>query len=305
MLPQVDDLLGPHTGAEKAGGLSRLRQARRLDRPDTRLPVPAPFHQGIPFAVLRVCQITQKDLVAAVVLASVIADELDHLFPAGPDLTARRIVVAELFLRSDLVFQRTPLEAVGDRGQRAAFQTFILQGQPIAVLCGLIDPCDLRHTVILQPAIHDIQIGVGMGMLAARIRKQDQVNGDRVTAEARIFAKKLGVEIIADAEWTEIKQVIDSKKIANPNVHGGLMGILLAFITSDSGYLKMVSSAIQKTNLKAPSDKEQLKLELLSAFDAAEEFIRESAYYQQKAAQCSQKALSLQKQALLKNLDYG
>lgn len=131
------------------------------------------------------------------------------------------------------------------------------------------------------------------------------ITNNRVTAEARIFAKKLGVEIIADAEWTEIKQVIDSKKIANPNVHGGLMGILLAFITSDSGYLKMVSSAIQKTDLKAPSDKEQLKLELLSAFDAAEEFIRESAYYQQKAAQCSQKALSLQKQALLKNLDYG
>lgn len=119
------------------------------------------------------------------------------------------------------------------------------------------------------------------------------ITNNRVTAEARIFAKKLGVEIIADAEWTEIKQVIDSKKIANPNVHGGLMGILLAFITSDSGYLKMVSSAIQKTDLKAPSDKEQLKLELLSAFDAAEEFIRESAYYQQKAAQCSQKALSL------------
>ena len=131
------------------------------------------------------------------------------------------------------------------------------------------------------------------------------ITNNRVTAEARIFAKKLGVEIIADAERTEIKQVIDSKKIANPNVHGGLMGILLAFITSDSGYLKMVSSAIQKTDLKAPSDKEQLKLELLSAFDAAEEFIRESAYYQQKAAQCSQKALSLQKQALLKNLDYG
>ena len=40
------------------------------------------------------------------------------------------------------------------------------------------------------------------------------ITNNRVTAEARIFAKKLGVEIIADAEWTEIKQVIDSKKIA-------------------------------------------------------------------------------------------
>ena len=85
MLPQVDDLLRFHTGAEKAGGFSRLRQARSLDCPDTRLPIPAPFHQGIPFAVLRVCQITQKDLIAAVVLASVIADELDHLFPTVPD----------------------------------------------------------------------------------------------------------------------------------------------------------------------------------------------------------------------------
>lgn len=37
--------------------------------------------------------------------------------------------------------------------------------------------------MILQPAIHDIQIGVGMGMLAARIRKQDQVNGDTVLVQ--------------------------------------------------------------------------------------------------------------------------
>ena len=54
-----------------------------------------------------------------------------------------------------------------------------------------------------------------------------------------------------------------------------------------------------------PTDKEQLKMELMSTFDEAEEFIREAAYYHQKAAQCSQKAMSLQKQALLRNLDYG
>jgi len=86
-----------------------------------------------------------------------------HPLARRPGSAAWRVMVAELFLRPDLVFQRTPLEAVGDRGQRAAFQTFILQGQPPAVLRGLIDPCDLRHTVILQPAIHDIQIGVVWG----------------------------------------------------------------------------------------------------------------------------------------------
>ena len=68
-------------------------------------------------------------------------------------------------------------------------------GSPVAffILSGCIDPCDLRHTVILQPAIHDIQIGVGMGMLAARIRKQDQVNGDTVLVQPTNPATYTGV----------------------------------------------------------------------------------------------------------------
>lgn len=131
------------------------------------------------------------------------------------------------------------------------------------------------------------------------------ITNNRVTAEARVFAKKLGVEIIGDAEWTEIKQVIDAGKVINPNVHIGLMGLLLSFITQDRNYLKLVTKSFKGDVQKAPSDKEQLKLELVSALDEAEEFIKESAYYQQRAAQCSQKALSLQKQALLRNLDYG
>ena len=131
------------------------------------------------------------------------------------------------------------------------------------------------------------------------------ITNNRVTAEARVFAKKLGVEIIGDAEWTEIKQVIDAGKVINPNVHIGLMGLLLSFITQDRNYLKSVMKSLKGDVQKAPSDKEQLKLELVSALDEAEEFIKESAYYQQRAAQCSQKALSLQKQALMRNLDYG
>ena len=76
----------------------------RLDLPDAIVPRPSPFHQGIPLAVFSVGQVSQQHLVAAVALACVVADELDHLFPTVPDLTARRIVVAELFLRPDLVF---------------------------------------------------------------------------------------------------------------------------------------------------------------------------------------------------------
>ena len=127
-------------------------------------------------------------------LTCVIANELDYLLPAAPDLTARGIIVAELFLRADFVFQRAPLKAVGNRGQRATFQTFILQSQTLAVLCGLIDSCDLWHTMFFQPLIHDIQISVGMRMLAARICKQDQINGNMVLVQSN---KKGGAVCIA------------------------------------------------------------------------------------------------------------
>ena len=92
-------------------------------------------------------------------------------------------MVAELFLRSDLVFQRTPLEAVGDGGQGAALQTLLLQGQPLAVPRGLVDSGNGRHPVVLQPGIHHLQIGIGMGMLRPRIRKEDQVHRDTVLVQ--------------------------------------------------------------------------------------------------------------------------
>lgn len=37
-----------------------------------------------------------------------------------------------------------------------------------------------RHPVVLQPAVHHLQIGVGVGMLCPRIRKEDQVHRDTV-----------------------------------------------------------------------------------------------------------------------------
>lgn len=126
------------------------------------------------------------------------------------------------------------------------------------------------------------------------------ITNNRVTADARIYAKRLGVEIIADAEWLEIKQVYKTKKIINPNPHKGLMGILLAYIVRDKDYL---NEAVKDTP-KIPSDHEVLKLELINNFDEAEEYIKEAARLQQAASQCQQRALTLQKEALIKNLGY-
>ena len=131
------------------------------------------------------------------------------------------------------------------------------------------------------------------------------ITNNRVTTEARAYAKKVGVEVIDEQVWMEIKQVFKTKKIINPNEHRGLTGILLAFIARDKEYLNKAVKAMKNKPATPPTDKEQLKMELMSTFDEAEEYIKEAAYLQQKAAQCSQKAMSLQKQALLRNLDYG
>lgn len=127
------------------------------------------------------------------------------------------------------------------------------------------------------------------------------ITNNRVSADARIYAKQVGVEIIADAEWQEIQQVIQARKIINPNPRRGLMGILLAHITRDHQYL---IEAVKEAPTPI-SDKEQLKLELISNFDAAEEYVKEAAYLQQRAAEFTQRAMTLQKEALLKNLEYG
>ena len=113
------------------------------------------------------------------------------------------------------------------------------------------------------------------------------------------------MEIIGDAEWVKIKQVRAAQKIINPNVHIGLLGILLANIVRNRDYLIQVGNALNNTKIEAPSGKEQLKIDLINDFDEAEEYTKEAAYLQQKAANCSQKALSLQKKALLRNLEFG
>ena len=127
------------------------------------------------------------------------------------------------------------------------------------------------------------------------------VTNNRMTADARVYAKRLGVEVIAEAEWKEIMQVSDTRKIINPNPHKGLMGIIIANITRNREYL---ISAVQDIP-KPPTDKEQLKLELVNKFDEAEEYVKEASYYQQRAAEYQQRALTLQKEALLRNLEYG
>lgn len=125
------------------------------------------------------------------------------------------------------------------------------------------------------------------------------ITNNRVTLNARLYAKQLGVEVIGDAEFKELKEVARTKTIANPNTHG-LLAILAGAFAEDLDYVR--------SSMQAPVDKidtkEKLKLTLLNDFDRATEYTKEAARLQQEASYCTQKALTLQKEALLRNLEY-
>ena len=128
------------------------------------------------------------------------------------------------------------------------------------------------------------------------------ITNNRASFETRNYARQLGVEIIADSEWAEIGCVQHYQKITSPVTHTGLLGLILTKIANDKVYLAKI---LEEETPTAVDDKEQLKLELISEFDEAEEHLKEAAYLQDLASKHSQRALSLQKKAIIKNLEYG
>lgn len=134
------------------------------------------------------------------------------------------------------------------------------------------------------------------------------ITNNRVTREARLYAKRLGVEIIGDAEWQELKLIRDTNAVTNPNTHKGLLGLIIAKQLEYMGngqsadYLKSVLASDEPTG---DIDDEGLALRIKSDFDEAEEFIKESARLYYRATQNQQKAMTLHKQAILRHLRHG
>ena len=178
------DLPPLHAGTKEAGGFAGQRQTLLLDRLDTFLPPPAPVDEGILLAVLGIRHIVYDSVVPAALLPGVVADELDHLLAPGPDLPAGRIVVAEFILGRDLVLEGALLVAVGQSRQGPGAQALLLQGQPVPVLVGVLHHCDLRHPMVSQPPVHDGKVRIGMGLLPARVGKEDEVDGNAVPVKA-------------------------------------------------------------------------------------------------------------------------
>src|SRR5699024_2489691 len=108
-----------HTGAEKAGRFAGQRQPRLLDRPDTIVPRPVPvLDQRVAVLILPIRLVVLFGTLIPFPLPGIVANEPRDPFTCLPHGAALRVMVAELFLRPDLVFLRTPLKSVSDGGQR-------------------------------------------------------------------------------------------------------------------------------------------------------------------------------------------
>lgn len=125
----------------------------------------------------------------------------------------------------------------------------------------------------------------------------------RVTMEARSYAKKLGVEIIGYAEAQELLLCRNSGKVINQD-RIGLTGIIAGALTNHPEHIKK-SIAASKQDNQNTNKYEQEKAKIINNFEKAEEYLKEASILQQKALEYSQQALMLQKEAIIRNLDYG
>lgn len=130
------------------------------------------------------------------------------------------------------------------------------------------------------------------------------ITNNRMTTEAKAFANKMAVEVITEYQLNELRFLSRSKKLVNDK-HIGLLGLMLSSLTNDYELGQNAVKIYDKScnEIEEVTNKEQLKNELINSFDEADILLQESAELQMKATLCQQKALALQKEALLRNLN--
>lgn len=125
------------------------------------------------------------------------------------------------------------------------------------------------------------------------------ITNNRVSYQARQFAKKLGIEIIGDAEWIELKAAYQNKRILNTK-RQGLAGILIGRL---SGNQKFVTRSIQTPDVKTDNSNE-LKVIVTDEFDKILEFRKEADRLRQQASVLEQKAIIMQREEMLTHLGF-
>lgn len=118
------------------------------------------------------------------------------------------------------------------------------------------------------------------------------VTNNRVTKAARDYAKALGVEIIADKEWREIKSVSQAGTIKIQR--SGLLAVIEGIITSNSESIKIGMQPIIAAKQATPDPTENQTKELL-------DLVGRGVELQSQGAELIQRAIAIMQS---KN-DYG
>ena len=118
------------------------------------------------------------------------------------------------------------------------------------------------------------------------------VTNNRVTKAARDYAKTLGVEIIADKEWREIKSVSQAGTIKIQR--SGLLAVIEGIITSNSESIEIGMQPIITAKQATPDPMESRTKELL-------DLVGRGVELQSQGAELIQRAIAIMQS---KN-DYG
>lgn len=125
------------------------------------------------------------------------------------------------------------------------------------------------------------------------------ITNNRVSYQARQYAKALGVEVIGDDEWIELKDAYKNKHVQNPN-RQGLAGILIGKL---SGNQDLVTRNMQTPVVKA-HDSDDLKAAITGEYDRILECRKEADRLRQQASMIEQKAIIMQREEVLKHLAF-
>lgn len=93
--------------------------------------------------------------------------------------------------------------------------------------------CKYYNKPLSKGPIQEVYSGVAF---YDNIGKPVVITNNEVIFNARTYAKKLGVEIIADSEWDEMKDACNSKKARYQ--HTGLLGIVILSAIKNTEYAK-------------------------------------------------------------------
>ena len=130
------------------------------------------------------------------------------------------------------------------------------------------------------------------------------ITNNRMTSETKAYAKQLGVELITEYQLNELSLLIKTGKIVNES-YSGLMGIILARTANRPDLFEKATKVYSREPIKieGTTAKEEMKNELINTFEQANLLLQESAELQMRANARQQQAMSLQKEALLRNLN--